>query len=355
MSGLGPGTAEVRQELARLTASYMNIEERGAAILDQLGRISSFDVGWLAVRDPERSRHVPVATTGAAAPLRAYFARPEADEEADRLGLNRRRPPMLASEIPIPLPELHSWADHLIPAGLQQGLAAGLFTAGGRHIGSLRLLSEDASRPNDADRRVVAAVTTAIATSLDRTRDIAETAQMVQSARAGVVLTRGGDVLPLPGLEDDRLLRPGSPVLAVAAEELAQSGAYISFLARTPDPQAQPLMRVVALDISRQELDNLSAAVLLCPPGDVRGLTTLDLRVLGLLVGGTTDVPALAAALAVSAAAVINSLARSLAALGTTDLTVAAVRAVSYGIRLPPGLTPGHDEATPSPPGTVVR
>ncbi len=341
MSGLGPEPAEVRQELARLAVSSVSIEERGAAILEQLGRIVSFDVGWLAVRDPERSRHLPVATTGYAAPLREYFARPEADEEADLLGLNRRRPPMLASEIPIPLPELHSWADHLIPAGFRQGLAVGLFTPEGRHIGSLRLLSEDASRPNDADRRVVAAVTSAIATNLDRTRDIAETAQTLQSASAGVVLTRGGDVLPLPGLEDDRLLRPGSPVLAVAAEELAQSGPYISFLARTPDTESEQLVRVVALDFSRQELDHLSAAVLLCPPGDVRGLTILDLRLLGHLVEGISDVTALSGALAVPAAAVCDSLDRVMAALGTTDLTVAAVRAVSGGIRLPPGVTPG--------------
>ena len=341
MSELGPEPAEVRQELARLAASSVNVEERGAAILEQLGRILSFDVGWLAVRDPERRRHVPVATTGSAAPLRDYFARPEADEEVDRLGLNRRRTPMLASEIPIPLPELRSWADHLIPAGFQQGLAVGLFTPEGRLIGSLRLLSEDASRPSDADRRVVAAVATAIATNLDRTRDIAETARMVHSASAGVVLTRGGHVLPLPGLEDDSLLWPGSPVLAVAAEELAQSGPYVSFLARTPDTQAEQLVRVVALGFSRPELDHLSAAVLLCPPGDVRGLTTLDLRVLGHLVEGITDVPALAAALAVPTQAVSHSLARSLAALGTTDLTVAAVRAVSGGIRLPPGVIGG--------------
>ncbi|GAA1151775.1 hypothetical protein [Nocardioides aquiterrae] len=338
MSELGPKPAEFRQELARLAASSLNIEERGAAILEQLGRVLSFDVGWLAVRDPERSRHVPVATTGSAAPLQDYFARPEADEEVDRLGLNRRRPPMLASESPIPLPELRSWADHLIPAGFQQGLAAGLFTPEGRLIGSLRLLSGDASRPNDADRRLAAAVTTAIATNLDRTKDIAETARMLHSASAGVVLTRGGDVLPLPGLDDARLLSPGSRVLAVAAEELAQSGPYISFLARTPDTQAEQLVRVVALDFSCQVLDHLSAAVLLCPPGDVRGLTTLDLRVLGHLVEGVSDVSALAAALGVPTPTVFDSLARSLTALGTADLTVAAVRAVSGGIRLPPGL-----------------
>lgn len=122
----------------------------------------------------------------------------------------------------------------------------------------------------------------------------------------------------------------------------ASAGASdVRLRAVVPDTQAEQLMRVVALDFSRQELDHLSAAVLLCPPGDLRGLTTLDLRVLGHLVEGITDVPALAAALAVPTEAVSDSLARSLAALGTTDLTVAAVRAVSGGIRLPPGVTGG--------------
>jgi hypothetical protein len=90
-------------------------------------------------------------------------------------------------------------------------VAAGLFTADGRHIGALSLLSGDPSRPSPADRRLVAAITAVIADDLDRTRDIAETARMVGRAEAGVVLTRGGDVLPLPGLPDDRLLAPGIP------------------------------------------------------------------------------------------------------------------------------------------------
>ena len=57
------------------------MQERAAEILQRLGRILAFDAGWLAVRDPERHQHVPLATTGAAAPLRDYFGRPDADEE----------------------------------------------------------------------------------------------------------------------------------------------------------------------------------------------------------------------------------------------------------------------------------
>jgi hypothetical protein len=255
------------------------------------------------------------------------------------LGLNRRRPPILASEIPSPLSEVRAWADHLLPAGFRQGVAASLVTADGRHIGSLRLLSADRSRPSPADRRVVAAITTVIADDLDRTQDIAETARIIEKASAGVVLTRGGDVLPLPGLPDDRLLVRGSPILAVAADELANSGAYTTFLAPAPGTDGEQLIRVTVLDFARQDLDHLSAAVLLCPPGDLHGLTVLDLRVLGLLVEGVTDIPALAQALHVGTAAVADTLGRSLAALRTSDLTAATVRALRSGMRIPPGVT----------------
>ncbi|GLL16265.1 hypothetical protein GCM10017577_74250 [Pseudonocardia halophobica] len=338
MSGREPALRDLRLEFRRLAASSATMQERASAILQHLERILVFDAGWLAVRDPEQHRHVPVATTGAAEPLRDYFGRPEAEEEVELLGLNRRQPPVLASEIPSSLSEVRAWADHLLPAGFRQGLAAGLFTAEGRHVGFLSLLSADRTRPNQADRRVVAALTTVIADDLDRTRDIADTARIVKSAGAGVVLTRAGDVLPLPGLLGDRLLAPGSPILTVAADELADSGAYISFLAPVPGTGGEQLIRVVALDFARPDLDHLSAAVLLCPPADLYGLTVLDLRVLGLLVEGATDIPTLAESLHVAGEVEVDSLGRSLVALRTSDLTAAAVRALRGGVRIPPAV-----------------
>jgi hypothetical protein len=235
--------------------------------------------------------------------------------------------------------EVSAWADHLLPAGFRQGVAAGLFTTKGRHVGFLSLLSADPSRPNRADLRVVAAITTVIADYVDRSRDIAETAGIIEKASAGVVLTRGGDVLPLPGLPDDRLLAAGSPILSVAADELANGGAHTTFLAPAPDNAGEQLIRVTALDFARPDLDHLSAAVLLGPPGDLHGLTVLDLRVLGLLVEGVTDIPALGQALDVGMEAVADSLRRSLAGLGASDLTSVAVRALRGGMRIPPGVT----------------
>src|SRR3954471_19181860 len=174
MTGWNPQLARLRQQLAQvLLTPGADLAERSAAALEALGRVLPSDAAWPAVRDPEARRHTPLATTGAGEPLRAYFQTPEADAEVDAefdaLGLNRHRPPMLVREIPMPLPELRAWAEHLLPAGFRGGLAAGLFTPGGRHIGFLSLLSEDPARPGRADRDVIAAVTAVLAHALDRT------------------------------------------------------------------------------------------------------------------------------------------------------------------------------------------
>jgi GAF domain-containing protein len=223
MTSWNPDRETLRLQLARVAIAPASLQERAAEVLAVLGRVLPYDAAWLAVRDPEGRRHVPLATAGPAEPLRRYFGTAGADAEVEQLGLNRHRPPMLASEIPVPLPELHAWADHLLPAGFHGGLAAGLFTPNGRHVGFLSLLTEDPRRPDPADRAVVAAVTALIAHGLDRAREIAASARIVDSASAGVVLTRGGDTLPLPGLPDHRLLAPGSRILATTAQELADS------------------------------------------------------------------------------------------------------------------------------------
>jgi hypothetical protein len=334
-----PQLARLRQQLARIAVTPDPLPERAAAMLSVLGEVLPSDAAWLAVRDPEHGLHTPLATAGAAEPLRRNFQTSEADDEVEQLGLNRHRPPMLASEYPVPLTESRSWAEYLLPAGFRGGLAAGLFTPGGRHIGFLSFLSEDPARPGPADRDMIAEVTQVIAHGLDRTREIAEIARIIEAARAGVVLTRGWDTLPLPGLPGHRLLAPGSPILAAAAQELTDSDTYTTFLAPTTQPDDDGrLVRVTALDCARPTLDHLSAAVLLSPPGDLRGLTPLDLRLLGLLVEGATHIPAIAAALDVDERTAADALHAIPSALATPNLTAATVSAVRTGLRIPPQL-----------------
>jgi hypothetical protein len=342
MTSWNPQRVRLRQQLAGIAGTPANLHERAAAILQAVSRVLPSDAGWLAVRDPEARRHTPLATSGPAEPLRRNFQRPDADDEVEQLGLNRHRPPMLAGEIPYPLAESPSWGQYLLPAGFRGGLAAGLFTPGGRHIGFLCLLTGDPARPGPADRDMIATVTQVIAHGLDRTREIAEIARIVEAATAGVVLTRGGDVLPLPGLPGDRVLAPGSRVVATAAAELTTSAGYVTFLAPTtgPDDGNSGLVRVTALDCARPDLDHLASAVLLLPPGDLHGLTALHLRLLGVLAERWTTVPEIAVALGVDERTVAEALREALSALETTDLTTATVRAVRTGLRIPPQLAP---------------
>ena len=336
----------LQEELADIGTMAGGLNQRAEEVLVALGRILPFDVGWLAVRDPERGRHVPLATTGPSESLHRYFESPGADAELEHLGLNRIQRPVLASELPLPLPEIAAWGEYLLPAGFRGGVAGALFASTGRHVGFVSLLAEDPARPNRVDRRMLAAVTRVIADDLDRTRSVATIARIVGSADAGVMLTRGGDAHPLPGLADDSLLAPGSPILTTATHELSISGPYTGFLAPVADPDGERLVRVIALDCALPDLDHLSAAVVLSSPGDLRGLTSLDLRVLGHLAAGTTEVPALAAALHVDPGTTREALHRAQVALDAPGHTAAATRALRTGLRIPPALSraarPGH-------------
>jgi hypothetical protein len=339
VTGCDPALLRLQEELADIGRTAAGLDRRAGEVLEALGRVLPFDAGWVAVRDPERGRHVPLATTGAAGPLRRYFASPGADAEVEHLGLNGARPPVLASELPVPLPETNAWGEYLLPAGFRAGVAGALFASSGRHVGFVSLLSEDPARPGPVDRQILATVTRAIADDLDRTQEIAAIARIVRAAEAGVVRTRGGDALPLPGLPDDHLLAPDSPILDAATEELSAGGPSTAFLAPTAGPDGERLVRVTALDCAVPDLDHLSAAVLLSSPGNLRGLTPLDLRLLGHLVAGTTQVPALAAALQVDPGTTIEALRRAHVALEAPDATAAATRALRTGLRIPPALS----------------
>ena len=337
-----PALVHLQEELADIGTMAEGLEQRAGEVLEALGRILPFDAGWLAVRDPERRRHVPLATTGPAEPLRRYFESPGADAELERLGLNSAQRPVLASELPVPLPEICAWGEYLLPVGFRGGVAGALFASTGRHVGFVSLLAEDPGRPSPADRRILTVVTKVIADDLDRTQEIARIARIariVGTAEAGVVLTRGGDALPLPGLPDHRLLAPESPILAMATHELSAGGPYTAFLAPTADRDGERLVRVTALECALPDLDHLAAAVLLSSPGNLRGLTALDLRVLGHLVAGTTQVPAVAAALHVDPGTTTEALHRAQGALDAPDVTAAATRALRTGLRIPPALT----------------
>jgi hypothetical protein len=65
-----PEAPELADELARIAVSADASGARAGQVLQALAEVMEFDAAWLAVRDPERRRHVPMATAGDGEPLR---------------------------------------------------------------------------------------------------------------------------------------------------------------------------------------------------------------------------------------------------------------------------------------------
>jgi DNA-binding CsgD family transcriptional regulator len=79
---------------------------------------------------------------------------------------------------------------------------------------------------------------------------------------------------------------------------------------------------------------DLVGVVLVSPPGDLYGLTRRELEILGLIVEGWPNWR-IAAALAVGQRTVDTHLEHILAKLGVPTRTVAAVRALRFGLYVP--------------------
>ncbi|SFL09804.1 hypothetical protein [Geodermatophilus ruber] len=311
------------------------IAERARRILQVLDPVFSYDAASIALRDPERQIRIPLASAGDAAALHAYWASGGADAELARLGLNRFGPPLLSTELSPPAAETVYWRRYLAPAGFRGGIDAALFTADGRHVGHLTVLTE-ADAPTLADRDLTGALAPLIARAVDRLPAIRLFAGIVPDVFAGVALTRAGNTVPLPGLPIDPVLAAGSPVVAEVVERLAVGDLYATFLHPAPDAGDGALLRVTALDCSNKTTDHLRAAVLLSPQPDVHGLSRHDLQVLGLIVAGWEDDRRIAAALDSTPEDVAESARRGMQLLGTPSRTGLAVRALREGLFLPP-------------------
>jgi hypothetical protein len=275
-------------ELAGIAGSAGSVEQRAQALLEPLSRAVPYAAAWIGLRDPETRRHRPIATDGDTEPLARYFSLPEADDEVEQLGLNRPRPPMCASDLPVPLAETRAWGEYLLPAGFRDGFAVGLFTADGRHLGFISLLTDDPAGRTASYSGLVAELRPLLARALDRLPSLAAVARLTGDAVAGAVLTRAGRTLPLPGLPEHALLAPDSTVVKVAGEYLTAAGAHASFLS----PRSQrsgDLVRITVLDCRNQPPDHLRAVVLVRPAVDLHGLRPTDLRVLGALLHGWDD------------------------------------------------------------------
>ncbi|SFL21731.1 helix-turn-helix transcriptional regulator [Geodermatophilus ruber] len=327
--------SETAAAIARIAAEPASVAERAEQMLELLRRVVPCEAASISVRDPERQGRFALAATGEVAALHAYYESREGDAEMDRLGLNRPTPPLLLADLAVPAAETLAWQEYLWPAGFGGSVGVGLFTRDGRHVGHLTALTESASRPTVVDRDLLGAVTGLMAHAIDRMRTIRAAAGLVRDAAAGAVLTRGGNVGPLPGLPTHRVLAPGSLALAEAAERLDAGDAYAVFLHPAPgsDSDAGALLKVSVLDCDEGP-DHLRGVVLVSPPPDLRGMSHRELQVLGLVLEDWPD-ERIAQALGTTTKEVADCVHRSMDLLDAPSRTGLVIRALREGLFLP--------------------
>jgi DNA-binding CsgD family transcriptional regulator len=259
-------------------------------------------------------------------------------DDIELLGLQRKGPAMRVCDSPVPPQAVQVWAEYLVPAGFREGLGVGLFTPDGRYLGVLAVHTHSPVAPTDAVRDVVGMLARLLAHAVDPMREADAVASLVQGAIGGVGLTDGGTALPLPGLSGHHLLATGSPVLAVVAAGRSGGARMLqeSFLCLelTEDGVAHHLRITVLVVPPGTPPYDVTAVVVVSPPGELYGLTPRELEVLGLLVEGWPNQP-IAAELGITERTVAAHVEHILTKLAAPSRTVAAVSALRLGLFVP--------------------
>jgi DNA-binding CsgD family transcriptional regulator len=337
MAELPPGGLDAAIEVGRIAAAPGSITDRAEALLEPLHRVIPFEGAWIGLLDPERRAHLSLVHQGHEDRVRAILDGPETLDEMEQLGMQRPRAPMRLRDLPFPVAESPTWAEYLWPAGYRDGVGVGLFSPDSRYLGVLGLHTDTPGDLTDAACVLLGVLAPLIATAVDPMRSMSVLARLVGDATAGIVLTRAGDPLPLPGLPSHPLLVTGSAVLAVAA---AQRGGRTSASFLCPYQERESVdrqVRITVLGCPPDVPDYLSEVVLVSPPRELHGLTPRELQVLGLLVEGWSN-RRIAAALVVTHHTVIAHVEHILAKLAVRTRAAAAALALRLGLYVPPPL-----------------
>jgi DNA-binding CsgD family transcriptional regulator len=259
-------------------------------------------------------------------------------DEVGIVGMNQQRRPLPARDLPVPRTQLRTWTDYLEPAGLGAGVWAGLFHPDGRQLGLLTMHTAGRDEPTDATCRFLGLLAPAITNAVDPMRAVATVAQMVAGALAGVVLTRPGRAVPLPGLPAHRLIDDGSAVLAAVGRQLRDGPGRISFLCPDPnDSGRDDHQRITALVCAPEHPGQVATVVVISPPGEMYKLTGRELEILGFVIEGWPN-NRIAGDLFITERTVAAHVEHILAKLGVANRTVAAVQALRWGLYIPRGL-----------------
>jgi DNA-binding CsgD family transcriptional regulator len=342
---LARGGLDVALEIGRIASAPGTAEQRAEALWEPLRRLVPFQAACLRLIDTVDNAPPRLMSVGYDEAFKRYVVSPDHTPEIELIGLHRSRQPMRVQDMPVPREEIRSYAEYLAPAGFREGLGVALFTPDGRYLGVLGLSTEDPKHPTEAARDLIGMLSPLIANAVDPLRSIAEAALMVRDAVAGVVLIRGGELMPLAGLPDHPMLVTGSAGLA-AAERIARDLIYGSFLCPQEEPEGtEGYLRLTVLANRPEFPDQWAAVVLVSPPGDVRGLTRREMQIVGLLIEGWSNVR-IATELFIAERTVATHVEHILAKFGAPSRTLAAARALRLGLYIPRPVTFAGQPAT---------
>jgi DNA-binding CsgD family transcriptional regulator len=337
-------------ELSEIADSSEPLSRRAEAMLGALRRVVPFDAAWLALAEPHGRRYMTLATVGVADSTAIYLAGPKHVHDIELAGTVRAARPLTPGDLPYPAEELETWAQCLIPAGIHNGFAMGLFASDSRPVGFLALMSGSREAPTEQVRRSLGRLTTVLGRGIDPMRTFSAAASLVKGASAGAVLHENGWIELLPGFRPLELLAAGSPAVAAARAAIEGGQLYASFLWPLGGRHAPGgHVRITVLGPSEDVPAFLTGMVLASPAGNLHGLTPRELEVLGLLIDGLSNA-AIARALVVASRTVAAHVEHILDKLSAPSRTLAAVRARREGLyvprrprRRPPGPGEGID------------
>jgi DNA-binding CsgD family transcriptional regulator len=342
----GMDALPIALEVAQIAAAPASTAERAVALLDPLHRVLPFDGVWLALREEERRGHRSLISRGWDRRVASFLDGPTVVDEIEQLDMGRSTKALRVADLPTPPGELLSWAEYMLPAGFHEGVGVSLFTRDGRCVGFLGMLTGDRATPSDDVRDLVLSLAPILSYTIDPLRSLAAAARLVHGATAGVLLTRSGDVVPVPGLPGHEMLQSGSPVV-MAATRLSE-GVHTSFL--VPYPVAsQGYLRITILAVPADASHFFTAVLTVSNSGDLNGLTRRELEILGLMIDGWPN-GRIARSLLIAERTVASHVEHILAKLKARSRALAAVRAQRNGWYIPGPLAKVPDPSSDSTP-----
>lgn len=327
-------------EIADIATSAAPLPERAQGLVESLNGWLPVEAIWLSLSDPESHLYATIGSSGLERPVIEYVDRPTVAREIQLAELNQDRPPVTATELPVPIEEHRTWAECLLPAGFRNALAVPLVEPGGPYLGMLSLLYSSTEPPSGGVRNSIGQLAPVIARGVSPLRSLQATARLVHGATAGAVLLRDGTTYALPGLEHHPSL-VDALVLGIARQTLLAGQIFRSFMWPThDDPDLPDHVRITVLAATDVPAFVLGT-VLLAPDPGRHGLTARELEVLGLIVDGRSN-QQIATRLTVAPRTVAAHVEHILHKLDVPTRTLAAVQAEREGCYVPPCPQLGH-------------